>query len=108
MAADDRAICFDHFRKAAGKYLLENLEITISRETYVRQGGDGTSAHGVDVAQGVSGGDLAEGVRVVNDGGEEIHGLYERGAGVDLVDASVVGVIEAYEDVWVVLPGEFA
>ena len=108
MAADDGAIGFDHFRKATGEYLLENFEITIGRETNVSQGGDGTSAHGIHVAQGVGSGDLAEGVRVVDDGGEEVHGLHQRGAGVDLINTSVVGVIEAYEDIWILLPGKLA
>ncbi len=81
VAADDRATCFHHFRKAAGEDLLQNLEIAVGRETYVSQGGDGTAAHGVDVAQGVGGGDLAEGVRVVHDGSEEIDGLHQRDVG---------------------------
>ena len=35
----------------------------------------GLAAHGVDVAQGVGSGDLAEHVGVVDDGREEVHGV---------------------------------
>ena len=66
------------------------------------------SAHGVDVAEGVGGGDLAEGVGVVHDGGEEIYGLDERQVRVELIHSGVVGVVEADQDVRVVLPGEFS
>ncbi len=59
------------------------------------QRGDGTSAHGIDVAQRIGGGDLAEGVGIVHHGSEEVHGLDQREVGSDFVDAGVVGVIEA-------------
>jgi hypothetical protein len=63
------------------------------------------SAHGVDIAERVGGGDLAEDVRVVHDRREEIHGLDEGLVGRDLIHSGVVGVIEADQDIGVMLPG---
>ena len=108
VAADHRALGLHHFRKAAGQDLLQHFEVAVGRETNVSQRGDGTAAHGVDVAQGVGGGDLAESVGVVHDGREEIDGLHQRGVGRDPVDAGVVGVIEADQNVGIVLAGQFA
>jgi len=48
------------------------------------------AVHGVDVAQGVGGGDLAVGVRVVDDGREEVERLDERNLIGQAVDACVV------------------
>ncbi len=65
----------------------------------------GASAHGVNVAQGIGGRDLAEGVRVVDDGREEIHGLHQRLRGRNFVHSGVVGCIKANQNVRVMLPG---
>jgi hypothetical protein len=78
VAADYYASGFDHFGEAAGKDSLENFEVAFLGEADHGQGCDGTSSHGVDVAEGVGGGDLAEGVGVVDDGGEKIDGLDKR------------------------------
>ena len=108
VAADHRATCFHHFREAAGENLLQDFEVAAGGEAYVSQRGDGASAHGVDVAQRIGGGDLAEGVGVVHDGSEEIDGLHQREIGGDFVDAGVVGMIEADQNVGIVLPGKLA
>ena len=95
VAADHRAVRFHHFREAAGENLLQHFEIATGGEAYVGQRGDGASAHGVYVAQGIGGGDLAEGVGVVDDGREEIDSLHQRDIGGDFVDAGIIGMIEA-------------
>ena len=69
------------------------------------QRGERLAAHGVNIAQRVGGGDLAEGVRIVDDGGEEVDCLHQRLIGRDLIHAGVVGVVEADQNVGVVLPG---
>ena len=99
---------FHHFREAAGQNLLQHFEVTVGRKANVSQRGDGTAAHGVDVAQRIGGGDLAEGVGVVHDGSEEIDRLHQRKPRGDFVDAGIVGVIEADQNVGVVLPGQLA
>ena len=63
--------------------------------------GEGPAAHGVHVAEGVGDGYLAEGVGVVNDGREEVHGLYERGVVVHAIDGGVVAGVDSDEQVGV-------
>src|SRR5437588_1654058 len=77
MAANNGAAGLDHFRKTAGENFLKNSEVGILREANQRKRGERTPAHGIDVAERIDRSDLAEGVRVINDGGEEIHGLYQ-------------------------------
>ncbi len=105
VAADYDASGLDHFGEAAGENVLEDFEIAFFGEANHGEGGDGASAHGVNVAERVGGGDLAEGVGVVHDGGEEIDGLDECQIGVELIDAGVVGVVEADQDVGIMLAG---
>ena len=78
VAADHRASGLHHLGEAAGKNLLQYVEIAFIGKADNGQRGHRASAHGVNVAQRVGGRDLAEGVWVVNDGREEIHGLDER------------------------------
>jgi hypothetical protein len=66
-----------------------------SGKTDQRQRCERLAAHGVNVAQRVGCGDLAESVRVVDDGSEEIDGLHQRLIGRDLIHSGVVGVVEA-------------
>ncbi len=70
------------------------------------QRGDGAATHGVDVAQGVGGGDLAECVGIVHDGGEEVDGLHQREVGSDFVNAGVIGVIKTHQNIGIVLVGQ--
>jgi hypothetical protein len=61
----------------------------------LREGGDvereqHLAAHRVDVAQGVGGGDGAEGVRIVDDRRKEIQRLDDRDVVREAIDSSVV------------------
>ena len=103
--ADDGAVGLDHLRQSAGQHLLQHLEVAAVGEADQRQRADRPSAHGVNVAQRVGGGDLSEDVRVVNDGGEEVDRLDERQLRRELIHAGVVGCVEADEHVGIVLPG---
>lgn len=105
MAADHRASGFHHLGKAAGKDLLQDVEIAFVGKADDSQRGQRPSAHGVNVAQGIGGRDLAKGERVVNDGREEIHGLDERLCGGNFVHSGVVGCVKANQYVGVMLPG---
>ena len=83
----------------------EDVEIAFIGKADDGQRGQGTSAHGVNVAQGIGGRDLAEGEWVVNDGSEEIYGLDERLCGGNFVHSGVVGCVKANQYVRVMLPG---
>ena len=69
-------------------------------------GGDGATAHGVDVGEGIGGGDLAVEIGVVDDGGEEVECLNERGIIGDTVDGGVIGAGGTDEEIWVGEVGE--
>ena len=81
VAAHHRASGLDHLRQAAGQNALQNFEIAFVRKTDKGQRGQRLSAHGVNVAERVGGGDLAEGVGIVHDRREKIHRLDERHLG---------------------------
>src|SRR3954466_931641 len=105
MATDHDATGFHHLGKAAGKNLLQNVEVAFIGKADDGQRGQRASAHGVNVAQRISGRDLAEGVWVVNDGREEIYGLDKRLRGGNFVHSGVVGCVKANQNVRVILPG---
>jgi hypothetical protein len=108
VSAHHRALRFHHLRKTASQDLLQYFEIALSRKTYVGQRGDGTASHGVNVAQRIGGRDLTEGVGIVDHGGEEVDGLYQREIGGDSVDAGIIGMIETDQNVWIVLTWQLA
>ena len=59
------------------------------------------TAHGVDVGQRIRRGDLAEGIRVVRDGWEEIDRLHERKPVRHLIDRRIVALVESDEQIFV-------
>src|SRR5258706_2849834 len=91
LTANDRASGFDHFGKAAGKDLSENLQICLFRKTDHGQRTDGAASHGVDITKRVDRRNLSEGVRVIDDGSEKIYGLHQGKLGRNLIDAGVIG-----------------
>ena len=95
VAADDGASGFHHFGKAACEDSFEDCEVGFLGKANQGEGGERTSAHGVDIAESIGGGDLAEGVRIVDDRGKEVDRLDERRLGRELIHAGVVGVIKA-------------
>ena len=95
VAADHGASGFDHFREAAGEDAFENFEVGFVGKADQGQRGKRLSAHRIDVAQCIGRGDLAEGVRIVDDRGEEVDSLHQRLIGRDLIHSGVVGVVEA-------------
>ncbi len=88
--------------------MLENFQVALGWEAHQSQRGDGAAAHGVNVTQGVGGGDLAKSVGIVHHGSEEIDGLHQGQVGADPVHTRVIGVIEAHQYVGIVLAWKFA
>jgi hypothetical protein len=62
--------------------------------------------HGVDIGQGVGGGDLPEGVGVVDDGGEEVDGLDDGQIVAETIDARVLVPLETDDEVGVLNDGK--
>jgi hypothetical protein len=72
----------------------------VDRHAHQRQRHDGRAAHGIDVADGVGGGDAAEVERVVDDGHEEVGGGDQRLLVVEPVDGGVVGGLDAHQQLF--------
>ena len=77
----------------------------VVRETNQGERRKRPASHGVDVAQRIGGRNLAEGVRIVNNGREKIDRLEERQLGRELIHARVVGFVKANQYVRIILPG---
>src|SRR6202521_3672429 len=108
MAANDAALRFIHFHKAAAHNLFENFRIAFFGKPDDGKRGNRPASHGVDVAERVGGGDLTEKLRGIHDRREKIDGLDEREAFAEQVDSCVIVRIKAHENVGIGLTGQFA
>ncbi len=95
MAADDGDPRLTRLVAAAAQDVEEDYLIELGGERDDVQGEKRSTPHRVDVAYGVGGGDRAESVRVIDDGGEEIDRRDERLLLVPRVHRGVVGGVEA-------------
>src|SRR5277367_6090572 len=75
VAADDRTLRFDHFRETATQNLFEYFRRARGRIREDGQRGNWNAAHRVHVAERICCSYLAEERGIVNNWGEEIHGL---------------------------------
>lgn len=90
MATEEGAFGFLHLGSAAGEDGAQRFDIVFCRVAEDREGSDWFAAHGVDIAEGVGGGDGAEIKRIVDDGSEEVESLHEGAVVRELVDAGIV------------------
>jgi len=89
------------------QYLLEHaVGQVLLREPDDVHGRQGRPSHGEDVGERVRGRDPAEGLRVVHDGCEEVHGLDEGEVLPHADDTRVVRGLPAHEKIRVVLRGQ--
>jgi hypothetical protein len=70
------------------------------------QGKEWLHTHGVDIAQRVGRGYLAEEVRIIHDGGEEVNGLHDGVSVTNSIDGAVVGAFHAYQHMGVFHRGQ--
>ena len=75
------------------------VEIAVGGIRQQRKRGDRLAAHGIDIAQRVGGGDGAKGVRIVDNGREEIDGLHQSELRRQLVHAGIVGGVKPYQHI---------
>ena len=102
MTVQSASIIFDN---PPASISSSNWRSPSSRKADQRQSADGPAAHGIHIAQRIGGGDLAEDVRIVDDGGEEVDRLDERQLRRELIHAGVVGCVKADEHIGIMLPG---
>src|SRR5699024_3750154 len=99
VSADHRAACLGSDVAAALEDLGEELGGQFfSGPAHQVERHHGGAAHGVDVREGVGGGDAAPVVCVVDHRGEEVRGGQDRQILADLDGGGVVAVVQAYED----------
>jgi hypothetical protein len=101
VAAQNGAAGLVHFLGAALEDGAQVVQVALGG---VRQDGerrDGPPAHGVHVAQRVGRGDGAEGLGIVHDGREEVHGLHQGKLRRQLVHAGIVGGVKPDQHVLV-------
>src|SRR5215510_1734274 len=90
--ADDHSATFFHFVSAAAQNLAKNRDVYFPlRKTNNVHAGLRFTAHGVDIAQRISSGGLAENIRVIEDGSEKIDGVDDGEVGTKTIDPRVVG-----------------
>ena len=65
----------------------------------------GLAAHRIDITECVGSSNLTERVRIVHHGRKEVDGLHQRSAGPDQIHSGVVGLVEADQNIRVMLPG---
>jgi hypothetical protein len=99
VAAENRATGFAHFLETAEQNLFENFRVALAGKRDNRECGDRRTAHRVDIAQRIGGGDGAEGKRVVDNRREKIDGLHERKLVRQTIHSGVVGSIEADQNI---------
>ena len=90
--ADNHGAAFFNFVGAPSQNLAENLDFHFPfREADDVQAGLGVTAHSIDIAQRISGGDLAENIGVIDDGSEKIDGVDDGEVGPETIHPRVVG-----------------
>ena len=95
----------DHLGQSTRKHFFQHLGITVIGKANHGERANRTSTHGIYITQRIGGSNLSEDVWVVDDGGEEIYSLDERQLRRELIHTSVVGCVEADQDIGIVLPG---
>ena len=84
---------------AAPQQLVDSVLRHIRRNRHDVQAQLGLAAHGVHVAEGVGGSNLAEQIGVVGNGREEIHRLHQGQVLGDLIDRGVIALVKAHQQV---------
>ena len=102
MAAGDGNTGLYGLLRAAAQYLTDHVVGQIAGERCDVQGEERPPAHGVDVAQRIGCGNRSVGVRVVDDGREEIDRRDQRLVVAQPVDGSIVRVTETDQQVGIV------
>jgi len=109
VTADDESAGFVHFVLSPTKNLSENRDRELARrkaDDVERR--ERLTPHRVDVGEGVRRRDLAEAVRVVDDGREKVDGLHEREIVRQHEDPRVVEGLAADDQPRIRLDGESA
>ncbi len=97
--AHNEASCLGGLGVPAPQHLRQHRLVQRGRETHDVQGQQGLAPHGVDVAQGVGGGNGAELDGVVGNGREKVHSEDQRRLVVQAIDGGIVPGLNAHQEV---------
>ena len=103
VAAGDDGSCLIGLVIAPPQQVVNRLFGHVFRHAQQVQGQLRFAAHGVNVRQGVGGGNLPEKIGIVGNGGEEVHRLHQGQIFTDFVNGSVIAFVEAHQQVGVLM-----
>ena len=101
VSAGDEAPCLVDLVIAPPEHPVDRLIGHIPGDAHQVQGQLGLAPHGVHVAEGVCGGNLAEKVGIVGDGRKEVHRLHQGQLVREPVYRRVVAAVEAHQQIGV-------
>jgi len=104
--AEDSSRCTHHFVTPLEDFAKYFGREAVLGEAHNVQGHERAAPHGVDVGERVGGSDAPKVDGVVDDGGEEVHRLYEGKVIAQAYDCSVVSVLKADEEPGVIDGGK--
>ena len=103
VTANQHTAGFDDFLTAAAEDLTQHIDIPALGETDDIHGSLYFTAHGINVAEGVGGSDLAEGIGIIHHGREEVHSLNDTDIIRHFINSCIVGTVEADQQIGVIL-----
>lgn len=107
VTADHDRAAFFHLFSAALENLAQNFDVHLAfREANDVHARFGLAAHGVDVTQGVSRGNLAKDIGVIDDRRKKIHRVDDREIGPESIDPGIVGRVGADKQIGIPELGE--
>ena len=99
MAACQHTTGLPYLLRATLQDAAQNVQIHFLGETHDIQRGFYRAAHGVNIAEGVGSRNLAENIRILHHGREEIQRLYHGNVIGELVHRGIVRMVEAYQQI---------
>lgn len=102
VAASDDGTRLGHLISPTMHDITQDITVEIIGEGDEIHGEEDLTAHGVDIGEGVGGGDGAKIVGGIDDGGEEVHGVDNGLFVIETIDSGIIGGGEADEKI-----GEF-
>src|SRR5262245_48003317 len=107
VASDDHSATFFHFVGASAPTIAMHRDVYFPlRKANNVHAGLRFTAHGIDIAQRISSGDLAKNIRVIDDGSEKIDGVDDGEVGTKTIDPRIVGGFGSDQHVGVVKLGQ--
>ena len=106
VTARNECACFIDLVVAAAQHIVDGLLRHIGRNSHNVQRQFRLAAHGVHIGEGVGGGNGAKSVGIVGDRGEEVHRLHQCQIVADAIDAGIVALIKAHQQIGITVDAD--